>query len=94
MSIDNKWKPDFKKWYDVDKNAYKLVFEQAEKKMEDVLSESESITNKSIKMVAAVATMFAFFVGFLVQKNISIGYNSIFIIVFIANVTGILFIVY
>ncbi len=94
MSIDNKWKPDFKKWYDVDKNAYKLVFEQAEKKMEDVLSESESITNKSIKMVAAVATMFAFFVGFLVQKNISIGYNSIFIIVFIANVTGILFLIF
>jgi hypothetical protein len=94
MSTDNKWKPDFKKWYEVNKDAYKIVFEQAEKKMEDVLSESESITNKSIKMVAAVAAMFAFFVGFLVQKNIPVGYNAVFIIVFIVNVTGILFLIF
>lgn len=94
MSIDDKWYPDFKKWYNVDTASYKLVFEQAEKKMEDVLSESESITNKSIKMVATVAAMFAFFVGFLIKKNIPIGYNSIFIAVFIVNVTGILFLVF
>ena len=94
MSTDNKWYPDFKKWYDVNKESYKIVFEQAEKRMEDVLSESESITNKSIKMIAAVAAMFAFFVGFLVQKNIPIGYNSIFIVVFVANVTGILFLIF
>jgi len=94
MSIDSKWHPDFKRWYDVNKEAYKLVFEQAEKKMEDVLSESESITNKSIKMVSAVAAMFAFFVGFLVQQNMAIGYNAIFIIVFVVNVTGILFLIF
>ena len=94
MSNDRKWKPDFRKWYDVNKDAYKLVFEQAEKKMEDVLCESESITNKSIKIVAAVTAMFAFFVGFLIQRNISIGFNSIFIVVFVANVTGILFLIF
>lgn len=94
MSDDKKWYPDFKKWYKIDIAAYKFVFEQAEKKMDDVLSESESITNKSIRMVTAVATMFTFFIGVLIQKNIAIGYNVIFIIVFIVNVTGILFLIF
>lgn len=94
MSEDKRWYPDFHKWYNVETGAYKIVFEQAEKKMEDVLSESESITNKAIKMITAVAAMFAFFVGFLIQKNIPIGYNVIFIIVFIVNVTGILFLIF
>jgi hypothetical protein len=94
MSDDKKWYPDFKEWYKIDITAYKFVFEQAEKKMDDVLSESESITNKSIKMITAVATMFAFFVGVLIQKNIAIGYNAVFIIVFIVNVTGILFLIF
>jgi len=89
-----KWKPDFDKWYNVNKEAYKFVFGQAEKKLEDVLSESESITNKSIKIVAAVVAMFAFFVGFLIQKNIPIGYNAIFIILFIVNVAGVIFLIF
>ena len=94
MSADNKWQPDFKKWYNVNKDTYKILFEQGEKKMEDVLSESESITNKSIKMIIAVTAMFTFFVGFLIQKNIPIGYNAIFILVFVLNVTGILFLIF
>lgn len=94
MSTDDKWKPDFKKWYDVNKDAYKLVFEQAAKKLDDVLSESESITNKSIKIITVVAAMFAFFVGFLIKKNIPIGYNVIFIVIFIVNVTGTLFLIF
>lgn len=94
MSIDDKWSPDFKKWYNINKDSYKLIFEQAEKKMEEVISESESITNKSIKIVAAISAMFAFFVGFLIQKNIPAGYSSVFIIVFIINVTGVLFLIF
>ncbi|HVA99483.1 MAG TPA: hypothetical protein VNG53_11365 [Bacteroidia bacterium] len=89
-----KWKPDFDKWYNVNKDAYKFLFEQADEKLEDVLSESESITNKSIKMVTAVIAMFAFFVGFLIQKHIPIGYNSIFIILFIVNVSGIIYLIF
>jgi hypothetical protein len=92
--LECSWKPDFEKWYNVNIDAYKFVFEQAEKKLEDVLSESESITDKSIKMVAAVVAMFAFFVGFLIQKKIPIGYNAIFIILFILNVTGIIFLIF
>ncbi len=92
--LDCKWKPDFEKWYEVDKDAYKFIFEQAEKKLNDVLSESESITDKSIKMVTAVVAMFAFFVGFLIQKKIPIGYNSIFIGVFLINVLAIIYLIF
>lgn len=89
-----KWYPDFDKWYNVNKDAYKFIFEQAEKKLEDVLSESESITNKSIKWITGVVAIFGFFVGFLIQKSIPIGYNSIFMIFFVLNVAGLLFLVF
>lgn len=90
----NIWKPDFHKWYNVNKNAYKFIFEQAIRKLDDVLSESESITDKSIKMATAVSSMFAFFIGFLVQSKTPIGYNSIFIILFIINIAGIVFLIF
>lgn len=89
-----KWKPDFEKWYDVNKECYKFLFNQAEKKHEDVLSESESITNKSIKLITILVTMFAFFVGFLIQKNILFGYNSVFVLIFIVNVVTAIFLVF
>ena len=90
----NKWLPDFNKWYQIDKDAYKLIFQQAEKKLEDVLSESESLTDKSIKMVMAVVAMFAFFLGFIIQQHIPLGYNSIFIVLFLLNVFGIIFLIF
>lgn len=88
------WKPDFYKWYNVNKDSYVFIFEQAEKRLEDILSESESITNKSIKMVTAVVAMFAFYIGFLIQKNIPIAYNSIFIGLFIINVSAIVYLIF
>lgn len=88
------WKPDFEKWYHVNKDAYKFIFTQAEKKLEDVLSESESITNKSIKLITATVSMFAFFIGFILQKNILIGYNVIMVIFFISNVVCIIFLIF
>jgi hypothetical protein len=91
---EKKWRPDFDKWYNVNKDAYKFIFEQAEKKLEDVLSESESITKKSIKLVTAVVAMFAFFIGFLINKKIPLGYNSIFIIFFILNMGGTIFLIF
>lgn len=88
------WKPDFEKWYNVDKEAYKFIFDQAEKRFEDISSESESITNKSIKMLTAVVAMFAFFVGFVLQKKMPIGNYAIFIGLFVVNVVGILFLIF
>lgn len=92
--MSNQWKPDFKKWYNVDKEVYKVAFEQGEKRLEDILSESESITNKAIKMIAAVVAMFAFFVSFLVKNQIPIGYNVVFMGIFIINVVTILWLIF
>jgi len=94
MSDDCKWKPDFDKWYNVNKEAYKFTFEQAVIKLDDLLTESESITNKSIKWVTGIIAIFGFFVGFLIQKKLPIGYNSVFIIFFIIDVAGLLFLIF
>lgn len=92
--MECEWKPDFEKWYNVNKDAYKFIFEQAEKKLNDILLESESITDKSIKMVTAVVAMFTFFVGFLIQKHVPLGYNSVFIGLFIINVSAIIYLIF
>jgi len=89
-----KWVPNFTKWYDVDVASYKFIFEQAEKRMEDVLSESESITDKSIKIITAIAAMFAFFVGFLIKKEISFGENYVPIFLFTLNIGCALFLLF
>lgn len=71
------WYPPFKKWYEVDIEVYKFIFEQAEKRHDDVLSESEAITSKSVKVTTGIVALFSFFVGILIEKNISIDIFSI-----------------
>lgn len=66
------WKPNFDKWYEVDISAYKFILEQATKKKDEVLSESESITDKSMKIVAAVAAFLSIFYGIVGQKHIPV----------------------
>lgn len=83
------WKPDFT-WHKIEINAYKFIFEQAVKKHEEFLSESESITNKAIKMIVALVVMFSFFVNFIVQQKIPIGYNAVFFILFIIVVVAVM----
>lgn len=91
--IDCNWKPDFEKWYNVNKDAYKFIFDQGEKKLEDVLSESESITNKAIKMIVSAVVMFSFFVSFLIQLHKPIGYNLVFYFLFIGDIVAIIFLI-
>jgi hypothetical protein len=79
--------PNIDKWYEVKLESYKFIFTQAEKKLEDILTESESITNKSIKMIAYIGAMFAFFVGFISQKHLSIYHQCHIIILFVLDVS-------
>jgi hypothetical protein len=73
-----KYRPPIDKWYNVKKDAYQLIYSQAKERLEDVLSESESITNKSIKMITALAAFLGFFIGFVKQNHLEIGYQSVF----------------
>jgi hypothetical protein len=52
------------KWYEVNEDSYKLIYEQAKIRFEEYASESESITNKSIKILTSIVALSAFFVGF------------------------------
>lgn len=79
------WKPPIAKWYNVKKEAYEFIYNQAKDRFEDILSESESITNKSIKMIVALAGFLGFFVGYVKDKSLDIPYYkygfALFIIV-------------
>lgn len=77
-----KWKPDFEKWYNVDLKSYEFIFNQAEKKHEEVLSESESITNKSIKILSSLIALLSFFIGFLIKSEIEMNYWIVLFILF------------
>lgn len=55
------------KWYNVEPEAYRHFYEQAKERFEDILQESESITNKAFKMAGALATFAGFLIGLLSQ---------------------------
>ena len=76
---DCTWKPDFKKWYNVKLSAYQFILKQAEDKHNDVLSESESITNKSITISTSLVALFSFFVGSVLKSGHKV---SVFEIIF------------
>lgn len=96
MSTDKqRWFPDFAStWYKVNRESYKIIYAEAKEKLEDTLSESESITNKSIKMIAALVAMFSFYVGFFIQNHIAIGYNAVFLLPFLVIVCMVLYLIF
>lgn len=90
-----KWSPDFKKtWYKVNKEAYKIIVTEAKEKMEDTLSESESITNKSIKMITALVVMFGFYIGFFVQNHLKFDSSIPFLLPFFIIGCGIIYLIF
>lgn len=48
--VEIKWLPPIDKWYNVGKEAYEIIYAEAKERFEDIISESESIANKSITM--------------------------------------------
>lgn len=69
------------KWYNVEIEAYKFIHEQAKERLEDLLLESESITNKSFYIVGALATFTGFLLGLFANDAQMIGELLIFILV-------------
>ncbi|HYG17207.1 MAG TPA: hypothetical protein VEC12_15730 [Bacteroidia bacterium] len=65
------WKPDnINKWYNIKKEPYELIFKEGKERFEDLMSESESITNKSIKMLTAIVAVNGALGAFIVDKNL------------------------
>ena len=80
---EQKWLPDFKKWYDVSKESYILINNEAKSRMEEVLSESESITNKSIQFIAAIIAISGFFFKTFIDAKISLSNNWWLVVFFV-----------
>jgi len=59
------------KWYNVDIAAYKVLYDLALLRFEDVISESESVTQKSIKMITGIVLFIGFFTTLLVNEHLS-----------------------
>lgn len=67
----SKWEPEFR-WYEINADAYKLILDQGKERFEDIMSESESITNKSIRMLIALAAFSGFLIDFFLKEPISL----------------------
>lgn len=77
---ENKLASKISKWYNVDVEAYKIFHELAKEKFEDVSQESESITNKSFKMIGALAAFTGFLIGVISTANFIEGKNFIIVV--------------
>lgn len=64
-----RWTEKISKWENVSVDEYKLIFDLAKERFEDVLSETESITDKSIKIFTAAIVFCGFLVGIITQNK-------------------------
>jgi len=71
------WTRKIKDWTAIEVVEYQFIFEQAEKRFEDVISENESITNKAIKIATAIMVMTGFCIG-LLSGDFSHNYQKLF----------------
>ncbi len=72
---ENSWQPKIKGWWNINIDAYKLIYESANKRLEDLISETISTTDKSEKNLIFVLALASFSITFFSAKGI----NSIFI---------------
>lgn len=76
---ENSWQPKIKGWWNVDIDAYKFIYESASKRLEDLISETVSTTDKSEKNLIFVLALASFSITFFSTKNI----DSLFVQVLI-----------
>ncbi len=70
--FEPRWIPDFEKtWTKIKLETYKLIYEKASERFQEVLDESESITNKSTRVLVAVSAVIAFSITYLQKDNLS-----------------------
>lgn len=62
------WKPTVK-WYKISIESYKIIIDLAKERLEEVLAESQSITEKSIKMLTGLLALMVFLFQFGIKQN-------------------------
>ncbi|WPU98602.1 hypothetical protein SNE26_21515 [Mucilaginibacter sp. cycad4] len=74
----NKIKSKIGIWHHVNESTYILVFNLAKERFEDILGESESITNKAIKIETGLLAFIGFFVGyFFTNQNLIVNHVAL-----------------
>lgn len=63
------WSDIIKDWEKLPIEAYKFLFEQVKERYSDIMSESESITSKSFKLISISGAVVAGLVGLKLQTN-------------------------
>lgn len=68
------WQPKIRGWWNIDVEAYKLIYQLAKERFSDVIDENISITDKSQKILILLFSITTFFIPFFSGKHI---YNCI-----------------
>lgn len=71
------WKPNVKDWEKIPLESYKLILSQTKEQFEECASESESITNKSIKLLGFLVLLGSGIIGY------GLTLNKCFLLIFI-----------
>lgn len=62
------WRHSLKNWENVDKDVYKFCFEQAEKRLKDVLDDSEKITSRTYALIGILIPVLSVCVGIVLKS--------------------------
>lgn len=82
------------KWSEISVEAYKIIYNEGKERLKDAINDSENITNKAIKLLSAILSLFGIAVGFIIQQNLKVGYNSIFLMPLLVSVVILIFILF
>ena len=77
METKNKLDDIISHWSTVEKETYEIALRLGQERFSERVAESESVTNKSIKMLVLNVSLFGWFVGLCFSNNIEIGLLSL-----------------
>lgn len=83
MNTENnaqKWEIDIIDWEKVPLDAYKLCFEQGQKRLETIINDGEKITNRSYSIITLMIPVLTICLGIIIN-SIKKGFGSIEVIV-------------
>jgi hypothetical protein len=63
------WTIPIKNWDKISTDSYKFIYSNAKEMFEECVSESESITKKTIKLITSAVAVGAFFIAFAIKSK-------------------------
>lgn len=79
------WKDIVKDWEKIPLESYKFLFNQAKDRFDELLSESVSITEKSIGLTKVIVASMLGFVGYNFKANPGLGWIFLLVILFVID---------